>query len=139
MPFPPRNDLFTEIRLYLKLRPDLNRLKELSRMKLSVNVIGQMILTGMHAANALSGFVPHNDQFYVASLLGLLQLAISVLAHFRNPDGSPASIPYGLTDDQIAEYQKIFSTSAKAVVLTLLAIGLCQTARAQSPFQPAYY
>jgi hypothetical protein len=77
-------------------------------MKLSINVIGQALLTLLHAGNVASGLVPSHEQFFVAAALGVVQIAVSVLAHFCNPDGSPASVPNGLSDEQMAQYRRIF-------------------------------
>lgn len=115
--------MFTEIRLYLKLRPDLNRLKELSHMKLSGNFFGQVLLIILHMGNVLANFVPAADKFYIAAGLGLVQLIISVLAHFRNPDGSSATAPYGLTDAQLDEYKRLFAGTAKMILLFALVAG----------------
>jgi hypothetical protein len=129
--------VFNELRLYLKLRPDLNRIKELSRMKLSVNVVGQMLLTILHMGNLALGFVPAADKFYVTAALGFLQIVISVLAHYRNPDGSPASQPYGLTESDLAQYRRIFGGAAKIIIVVLVALAFAPRAIAQTPATPA--
>lgn len=81
-------------KLYLKERPYIQKLKELSKMKLSTNAATQVIGTIGQAINTASGLVPTKYQFWVSAVLGLLQLVSGVLAHFSNPDGTPASVPY---------------------------------------------
>lgn len=78
-------------------------------MKLSVNVVGQTLLVGAQALNAAAAIMPKNEQFHLAAALGLIQLVLSVLAHYSNPDGTPSTLPTGLDEGQMATYKRIFS------------------------------
>lgn len=71
------------------------------KFKFSVNAAIQAIGTATQLANVASGFVPPSKQPLVASAVGLLQAASGLLAHFRNPDGTPAQVAYDLSAGQI--------------------------------------
>ena len=63
-------------------------------MKFSVNGVIQLIGTLAQTVNALGAFVPDKQKVYVAAALAALQGLSAVLAHFSNPDGTPASVAY---------------------------------------------
>lgn len=63
-------------------------------MKLSLNVIIQILATIIHAANMASGILPAKYQALVVLIVGLIQSVSALLAHFANPDGTPAITPY---------------------------------------------
>lgn len=63
-------------------------------MKLSVNVVIQILATVVQAANAASSLFPPARQAEIAAGVGVVQAVSAFLAHFSNPDGSPASEPY---------------------------------------------
>ena len=61
-------------------------------MKLSVNMVIQILGIIFQAINAMSDFFP--DKALVASIAALIQAVIGVLSHFKNPDGTPATVAY---------------------------------------------
>ncbi|HEY6328669.1 MAG TPA: hypothetical protein VI756_04985 [Blastocatellia bacterium] len=63
-------------------------------MRLRANVIFQMLAGFVQLANLHGGMVPPKWQWLLTALVGAAQLAISVRAHFSNPDGTPAETPY---------------------------------------------
>lgn len=63
-------------------------------MKFSVNAVIQLVaLIGQAAAQA-SDVLPGKGRLYASVVLAAAQGIVAVLAHFANPDGSPASKPY---------------------------------------------
>jgi hypothetical protein len=77
-----------ELRLYLRLRPYIEKEIQLMQMKLTSNVILQMIATAIQGLNALSDVVPPKYKFWVATGVGVLQMIGSVVAHFSPPPGA---------------------------------------------------
>lgn len=63
-------------------------------MKLSWNVILQLIATAIQVLNGMGEVLPPKYQALGAGLLAGLQLIVATLAHYSNPDGTPAEIPY---------------------------------------------
>jgi len=63
-------------------------------MKLSVNVIIQMLALVAQGVNATMNLLPPKVQFWSVVVLSAVQGLTGVLAHFANPDGTPASEPY---------------------------------------------
>jgi hypothetical protein len=60
-------------------------------MKLSVNLIIQILATIVQVLNFASGMVPAKYQWILAGALSLIQAITGILAHFSNPDGTPAT------------------------------------------------
>jgi len=88
--------VFDDLRLYLKLRPVIGALKKEFRMKFSFNMLFQIIATLIQGANAVagSGMLTPNQQGGLAVIVGAIQAVVAAIAHFKNPDGTPASEPY---------------------------------------------
>lgn len=64
-------------------------------MRLSVNVIVQLLATLGHGVAQMSDLLPSERQkLYASATLAAIQGLVAVLAHFRNPDGTPARVPY---------------------------------------------
>ena len=82
------------IRLWWALRVILNQLKELSNMKFSINVAVQMLALAAQGLNASLDLLPGKGKFWAMVALSAVQGITAVLAHFRNPDGTPAAAPY---------------------------------------------
>ena len=78
------------IRLWWALRPILNQLKELSTMKFSVNVVFQMLALVAQGLMQMQELLPPRGKFWAVVVLSGVQGVVGVLAHFRNPDGTPA-------------------------------------------------
>lgn len=87
--------MIRELRIYWRLRPYLAQLKELGRMKLSVNVIIQVLALVAQAANAVLDLMPTpRSKAIAAGVIAIAQGVAAGLAHFSNPDGTPAAAPY---------------------------------------------
>lgn len=81
------------LKLGWKLRPILKQAEKLD-MKLSVNSIIQLLAVIGQAAAQASDVLPGKGKVWASVTLAAVQGAIAILAHFRNPDGSPATEPY---------------------------------------------
>ena len=86
--------MIKEIRMYWRLRPYIKRIKELAHMKLSWNVVVQIIVTLMQAYNQVSDLLPEKWKPGAAVIMGAIQGIVAMISHFSNPDGSSAKLPY---------------------------------------------
>lgn len=86
--------MIRELRLYWRLRPYLSQLQKELHMKFSWNVVTQILLTTVQGANAVSSLFPPKTQAGIAVVVGVVQAVIAAIAHFSNPDGTPAAMPY---------------------------------------------
>ena len=82
------------VKLYFKISPLLDQLKGEMSMKISTNMILQVIATGMQLVNQLGGIVPSKYQTLVLAVLSAAQGVIGAIAHFSNPDGTTANVAY---------------------------------------------
>ncbi len=64
------------------------------RMKFSWNMAVQAVATLLQLFNAYGSILPPKYQALGAGILGGLQLIVAALAHYSNPDGTPAASPY---------------------------------------------
>ena len=61
-------------------------------MKLRWNLISQFLATAVQFANAhdaLKGVLPEEYRPLAAALIGAIQAAVALAAHYSNPDGTP--------------------------------------------------
>ena len=86
--------MIRELRIWRRLRPLINGFKELTKMRFSVNVAIQMLALLAQAINATQDLLPGRGKFWAMVLLSAVQGVTAVLAHFANPDGTPAAAPY---------------------------------------------
>lgn len=86
--------MIREIRIWWRLRPLMKQFEELSKMRLSVNVVIQMLALAAQGINATYDLLPGRAKFWAMVALSAVQGLTAVLAHFANPDGTPARIPY---------------------------------------------
>jgi hypothetical protein len=86
--------MIKELRLYFRLRPILKQLEEVSRMKFSVNMVVQILALIAQGINASYDLLPPRGKFWAMVALSAVQGITAVLAHFTNPDGTPAAEPY---------------------------------------------
>ena len=82
------------LRLYWRLRPQIKELERLKKMTFSVHVAIQMLMMVVQVTNQMADIVPPDYRHYAAFAVGLCQALAAFLAHFRNPDGTPASVAY---------------------------------------------
>ncbi|HOQ47670.1 MAG TPA: hypothetical protein PK157_20335 [Bryobacteraceae bacterium] len=86
--------MIRELRIWWRLRPLIERFKELTKMRFSVNVAIQMLALVAQAINATQDLLPGRGKFWAMVVLSAVQGVTAVLAHFANPDGTPAEAPY---------------------------------------------
>jgi hypothetical protein len=60
----------------------------------SVNFIVQILGVALQGANFFSGMVPAEYQPVLAAVVTIIQGVSALLAHFKNPDGTPAAVAY---------------------------------------------
>jgi hypothetical protein len=76
------------MRLGLTLQALEKQVEELAKMKLSVNVVIQILGLLMHGINALGQVIPPAKQVWVAAAVSVVQGITAVMAHFVNTDGT---------------------------------------------------
>ncbi|HWR52109.1 MAG TPA: hypothetical protein VN428_13445 [Bryobacteraceae bacterium] len=86
--------MIRELKLYWRLRPILNQFKELSKMKFTVNVAVQMLALAAQGINQAQDLLPPRGRFWAMVALSAIQGTTAVIAHFANPDGTPAILAY---------------------------------------------
>lgn len=86
--------MLRELRIWLRLRPVMNKFQELTKMKFSVNVLIQMLALAAQGLNATVELLPGRGKFWAMVGLSAVQGVTAVLAHFANPDGTPARVAY---------------------------------------------
>jgi len=86
--------MLRELRIWLRLRPMMKKFQELTRMKFSVNVAIQMLALAAQGLNATVELLPGRGKFWAMVGLSAVQGVTAVLAHFANPDGTPAQVAY---------------------------------------------
>jgi len=86
--------MIREIRVWWRLRPIVNQFKELSNMKFSVNVAIQMLALVAQGLMQTQELLPGRGKFWALVAISGVQGVAAVLAHFANPDGTPAAQPY---------------------------------------------
>jgi hypothetical protein len=86
--------MLRELQIWLRLRPMMNRFQELTKMKFSVNVAIQMLALAAQGLNATVELLPGRGKFWAMVGLSAVQGVTGVLAHFANPDGTPAQVAY---------------------------------------------
>jgi hypothetical protein len=86
--------MIRELRVWWRLRPLIDRFQELTKMKFSVNGVIQMLALAAQGLNATMELLPGRGKFWAMVGLSAAQGLTAVLAHFANPDGTPAEAPY---------------------------------------------
>lgn len=81
-------------RVYFKLYPYFKKIGEATKMKFSVNMFVQILTLVAQGANQVLSFVPDAKKPVVVAALGVVSAVTGLLAHFSNPNGTPASQPY---------------------------------------------
>ncbi len=86
--------MIRELRMWLRLRSLINQFQELTKMRFSVNVLIQMLALAAQGLNATMDLLPAKGKFWAMVGLSAVQGVTAVLAHFANPDGTPAEAAY---------------------------------------------
>lgn len=90
-----------ELKLALLAKKYLKIFKGEFRMTLSWSLIGQIIATGVQAANAFTPFVAPQSRPVLASSIAALQAIGAVVAHFYTPNGTATStLTVGMNKDK---------------------------------------
>ena len=63
-------------------------------MKVSLNTTAQILAMCLQMLNQVSDIVPQDFKVWVMLVVSILQGVIGVIAHYSNPDGTPATIPW---------------------------------------------
>jgi hypothetical protein len=82
------------LRLGMKLRPVFREMERMKGMKFSVNFVIQALALVAQAAMQTSEILPPKGKFWASVIVAATQGIAGVLAHFVNPDGTPAKQPY---------------------------------------------
>lgn len=86
-----------KIKVFLLLGGVANKIQRIfkeSNMKLSTNLMVQVLATLIHGATQLGQLFP--DQATLISLgVGLLQSVVAIIAHYSNTNGTPQEVPGG--------------------------------------------
>ena len=85
----------TELRIFVKLQPIISMLQKESHMKFSWNLVIQVLGTVVQALNVLAPFATSDKaKGSIAATVALVQAITAFIAHFSNPDGTPAAAAY---------------------------------------------
>jgi hypothetical protein len=63
-------------------------------MKVSVNAVIQALGSALVVTQMVTGFIPPKYAAWGAAAVTTIQSLTAILAHFRNPDGTPARVAY---------------------------------------------
>lgn len=85
---------FTELKVLIRLQPVIKQFQNEVHMKLSVNMIVQLIGTALQALNIITPMLSPKGQATAAATVALMQAVAAYAAHFSNPDGTAATTPY---------------------------------------------
>lgn len=86
--------MICELRIYWRLRPVLKQMEGVFKMKLSVNSVLQLLMLVLQGLNQISDLVPPKGKFWIMVGISAIQGLVAILAHFANPDGTPAEVAY---------------------------------------------
>jgi hypothetical protein len=86
--------MIKELKMYWRLRPYIKKIKEQLKMKFSVNMIIQILATIAQAMNQISDLFGPGNREAIVLVVGIIQAVVALMAHYKNPDGTPASTPY---------------------------------------------
>lgn len=86
--------MLRELRIYFRLRPYIRAFREITKMRFSINIVIQSLAIAAQALNAIGDFVSPKSKPLVAGIVGIVQALTAFLAHYNNPDGSPAAEAY---------------------------------------------
>jgi len=100
--------MIKELRIYWRLRPYINQLKELCKMRLRTNIVIQILMTLMQAYNQISDLLPAKWKDTAALVMGIIQSVVALLAHYSNPDGTPAASAYAVPKKDGIKMPSIF-------------------------------
>jgi hypothetical protein len=86
--------IITQLRILARLQPVIKQLETLAHMKLSWNLAIQGLSTAAQGLNAVGSLLPPKYQIMATMTITLIQAISAFLAHFANPDGTPAAAAY---------------------------------------------
>lgn len=80
-------NIFQEISLLKKLNGPLNQLQKEMGMKISTNMILQVLATAAQLMNAVSPMLPDKTKILLAGIIAGLQTMVSAVGHYSTPNG----------------------------------------------------
>jgi hypothetical protein len=86
--------MLRELQIWWRLRPTIKAIKEVSKMKFSVNALVQLLMLAAQGINQAADLLPPRARFWATVAMAAVQGLVGVLAHFVNPDGTPAEVAY---------------------------------------------
>lgn len=86
--------MIRELRIYWRLKPYIKQLKGEFAMKLSWNMIIQVLATIAQALNVILDILPGKQKAIAATVIGVIQVIVARAGSLSNPDGTPAAAPY---------------------------------------------
>ena len=63
-------------------------------MKLSLNVIIQLLMVILQVYNQIGEMLPDEWKHIATFVMTLIQAIVALLAHYKNPDGTPVTLAY---------------------------------------------
>ena len=93
--------MLKELRIYLRLRPFIQQLRELPMGKFSTQLVFQIVFVLIGALTTIFDLIPPQYQRPMGAVLVLLSAIYGLYAHYKNPDGTPAAEPWQAKLDQI--------------------------------------
>lgn len=63
-------------------------------MRLRTNIVVQILMTLMQAYNQISDLLPAKWKDSATLVMGIVQAVVALIAHYSNPDGTPAALKY---------------------------------------------
>jgi hypothetical protein len=90
-------NIITKLRIISRILDTWSNVEKLlkeNKMKLSVNAVVQILMLALQGLNQISDLLPVKAKFWAMIAISAIQGVVAVLAHFANPDGTPAFMPY---------------------------------------------
>ena len=72
----------------------LSRITMKLQFNFNINVVIQVLSMILQVLNYATPVVPVKYQVFVTFAIAVVQALSALLAHFKNPDGTPAATPY---------------------------------------------
>lgn len=83
-------NIFTALKLWMKLQPIIKREQALMTMKLSTSTVCQLLLGLGDVINVVTPLLKGDSKVIAGTVLAILHVVVNTIAHISNPDGTPA-------------------------------------------------
>lgn len=78
--------IFSDLKLLFEIRPYIGKIKEISAMKLSTQMVLQVLALAVQAYNQFGGLITNPNYKSMAALgIGIIQLVMGYVAHLSDP------------------------------------------------------